>query len=215
MKFISLLRREKYYVLLLAQVLFLMIMPFLEQNQKSTAIFNVAGLTIIMLAGINIIDSRILKITGRVITSLFLLLTIFVQFGEFPLVYFITFILFFILFVLVDIRIIQMLLYAREIKFSLIVGSIAGYLMIGISLAFFIVAFGALAGDVLSVAKDDLGFHDVIYFSFVTMTTIGYGEITPIHPFIQTTSYMAGILSQFYMAVIVAVIVGKLMNKKA
>lgn len=214
MKLVSLLRREKYYLLLFVQVLFLMIMPFLTQGEKITAFFNVSGLTIIMMAGINIIDSRMLKITGRVVTALFLLLTIFVQFGEFPILYFITFILFFILFAIVDIRIIQMLLYAKKIKISLIVGSVAGYLMIGISLAFFILSFGALAGEVLSVPLDDLGFHGVVYFSFVTMTTIGYGEITPIHPFIQTTSYMAGILSQFYMAVIVAVIVGKLMNKK-
>jgi voltage-gated potassium channel len=214
MSFISLLRREKYYLLLFAQVLYLMIMPLLEQNLKSTGIFNVVGMTVIMLAGINIIDNRKLEVTGKVVTALFLLLTLFVQFGEFPILYFITFILFFIVFVLVDIRIIQMLLYAREIKFSLIAGSIAGYLMIGISLAFFIISFSALAGDVLSKPMDELGFHGIVYFAFVTMTTIGYGEITPVHPFIQTTAFMSGVLSQFYMAVVVAVIVGKLMNRK-
>jgi hypothetical protein len=190
-------------------------MPLLTPGEKTTSIFNIVGLTVIMMSGINVIHTRILKIIGRILTVLFFAFTIFVQIGEFPILYFITFILFFILFALVDARIIQMLIFTKELKFSLIAGSIAGYLMIGISLAFFIISFSAIAGEVLSEPIDELGFHGLIYYSFIAMTTIGFGEITPVHPFIQTVSYMAGILSQFYMAVVVAVIVGKLMNKQA
>ncbi|MBM4153061.1 MAG: two pore domain potassium channel family protein, partial [Kiritimatiellaceae bacterium] len=51
------------------------------------------------------------------------------------------------------------------------------------------------------------------YFSLVTMTTIGYGDIAPLNPFVRMVAVMAGVLSQFYMAVVVAVIVGRLMSQ--
>jgi len=45
------------------------------------------------------------------------------------------------------------------------------------------------------------------------MTTIGYGDIAPLNPFVRMVAVMAGVLSQFYMAVVVAVIVGRLMSQ--
>ena len=213
--FVRLIKRDKYYLLLAVQLLFLLIMPFIEINTTAAGIFNVFGLSLIMLAGLNLVEKKQVIMVGRVITILFILLVIFVHFKEYPQLYFFTFILFFGLFLVVDAKIILMLLMGKTIKPSLIAGSVAGYLMIGISLAFFIMAFSGIAGEVLSDPIAELGFHGLIYYAFVTMTTIGYGEITPVHPVIQTTSIIAGVLSQFYMAVVVAVIVGKLMNKKA
>ena len=215
MKFLAWLRKDKYYVLLAVQLLFLLVMPFLAINSMAANLFNVAGLSAIMLAGLNLVEHHRVVVFGRIITGIFISLVFFVQFKEFPLLYFFTFVLFFILFVVVDVHIIKSLISATNIKPSLIAGSIAGYIMIGISLAFFIISFSGLTGEVLSSSISELGFHGLIYYAFVTMTTIGYGEITPVHPFIQTTSILTGVFSQFYMAVVVAVIVGKLMNKKA
>ncbi len=215
MKFFAWIRKDKYYVLLAVQLLFLFILPFIPVSTTAAAIFNVVGLSAIMLAGLNLFEQKKVVMLGRILTAAFIALVVFVQFKEFPLLYFFTFILFFALFVLINARIILMLIHAKEIKPSLIVGSVAGYLMIGISLAFFIITFSGLVGEVLSSNIEDLGLHGLIYYSFTTMTTIGYGEITPTHPVLQTISVMSGVLSQFYMAVVVAVIVGKLMNKRA
>jgi hypothetical protein len=44
----------------------------------------------------------------------------------------------------------------------------------------------------------------IMYFSFVTLTTIGYGDITPIHPFARSLANLEGIFGQLYPATLLA-----------
>lgn len=46
------------------------------------------------------------------------------------------------------------------------------------------------------------------YFSFVTMTTLGYGDITPIHPISRSWVSVQTILGQLYLAIVMARFVG-------
>jgi len=52
------------------------------------------------------------------------------------------------------------------------------------------------------------GFPDLVYFSFVTITTVGYGDIVPLHPLTRALATLEAILGQFYLAVLVARLVG-------
>ena len=56
---------------------------------------------------------------------------------------------------------------------------------------------------------------DFTYYSFVTLTTLGYGDITPIRQESQTLGYLLAVVGQFYIAIIVAVLVSKLVTKDA
>jgi len=55
---------------------------------------------------------------------------------------------------------------------------------------------------------------DFTYFSFVTLTTLGYGDITPIRQESQTLSYMLAVIGQFYMAIIIAILVSQYIVSK-
>ena len=46
------------------------------------------------------------------------------------------------------------------------------------------------------------------YYSFVTMTTVGYGDITPVSPPARTLAWLEAMMGQFYIAVLVAALVG-------
>ena len=50
--------------------------------------------------------------------------------------------------------------------------------------------------------------NDFIYYSFVTLTTVGYGDITPVSPPARTLSWLEAMMGQFYIAVLVAFLVG-------
>lgn len=50
-------------------------------------------------------------------------------------------------------------------------------------------------------------FSDMLYFSFVTLLTIGYGDIVPIKEWGETAAVVEGIIGQFYIAILVARIV--------
>lgn len=54
------------------------------------------------------------------------------------------------------------------------------------------------------------GFSQWIYFSFVTMSTLGYGDITPRVSIAQTVTWMQSVLGQFYLAILVSWLVGSL-----
>lgn len=50
-------------------------------------------------------------------------------------------------------------------------------------------------------------FSDMLYFSFVTLLTIGFGDIVAVKEWGQTAVVMEGIIGQFYIAILVARIV--------
>lgn len=49
---------------------------------------------------------------------------------------------------------------------------------------------------------------EMLYFSFVTLLTIGYGDIVAIRDLGQTAAIMEGVIGQFYVAILVARLVG-------
>jgi voltage-gated potassium channel len=51
-----------------------------------------------------------------------------------------------------------------------------------------------------------------LYFSFITITTIGYGDILPNSIFAKFTAMYLGIIGQLYLAIVMAIIIGKLLN---
>lgn len=52
-------------------------------------------------------------------------------------------------------------------------------------------------------------FSQMVYFSFVTMSTLGYGDAAPVTPLLQTLAWMQAVAGQFYIAVLVARLVAE------
>ena len=103
----------------------------------------------------------------------------------------------------------QLVLYvarARSADGNTIYASVCAYVMIGIgfALAYEILEIwypGAFALTSPETFEQTGGF---VYFSFVTQTTLGYGEITPIMPFARSLTIVQAVLGQFYVAIVVA-----------
>jgi len=47
-----------------------------------------------------------------------------------------------------------------------------------------------------------------LYFSFVTMATLGYGDIAPVSAIARALAYIQAVFGQFYIAILVAGLVG-------
>ena len=216
MKLVRILKRERYVLLLATQLAFISILPFLEVSAISTGIFITSGLSLVLIVATNAIGgSRYKKRASLGIAGIFILLSIITSIEELPKFYMLTFFLFFILLVTVVWDIVSMLIFSKEIKLEFIAGAIAGYLLMAVCFAFFCVSFAIFNDNILTTPASELGFNGILYYSLVTMTTIGYGDISPVDPIVRMAAAMTGVISQFYMAVVVAVIVGKLMNKRA
>lgn len=97
-----------------------------------------------------------------------------------------------------------------------VVGAVCGYLFLGLvwanlyTLTYLLVP-GALFANP-EIASRLLEWHQrralFDYLSFATMMTLGYGDITPIGPPAYTLTWLEVMFGQFYMAVVVAQLVG-------
>lgn len=65
------------------------------------------------------------------------------------------------------------------------------------------------------VATTEVGLHDFVarllqlrYFSFMTLTTVGYGDIVPHSPVARTLAVLEAVMGQFYLVVLVGRLVG-------
>jgi Ion channel len=94
-----------------------------------------------------------------------------------------------------------------RISFHRIVGAVLLYLLI--ALAF--VSLFMLVGLLVPNAFSGLVFEDneklasnLIYFSFVTLTSTGYGDIYPVHPIARSLCNLETIIGQLYPATLLA-----------
>ena len=55
---------------------------------------------------------------------------------------------------------------------------------------------------------------DMIYFSFVTLATLGYGDIVPVTSLARSVAIIEAMVGQFYVAVVVAVLVSAFVSQK-
>jgi hypothetical protein len=65
----------------------------------------------------------------------------------------------------------------------------------------------------LPTEKEQPVFPVLIYFSLITLTTIGYGDITPLTMKARYAAIAEGVTGQFYLAILVARLVGMQMNR--
>ena len=57
--------------------------------------------------------------------------------------------------------------------------------------------------------------YSFYYFSFISITSVGYGDITPLTPPAQSLTLVMNIIGQFYSIIVVGVFVGKYINLKS
>ncbi|MSR60218.1 MAG: potassium channel protein [Planctomycetaceae bacterium] len=112
--------------------------------------------------------------------------------------------------------ILRVLLTQRKVTHDSLVVTFCGYMLIGVVWA----EIYMLLEFVDPGALHFIGEHPVLtdrpaerwllleYFSFTTLTTLGYGDIEPISPIARALACFEAILGQFYLAVLVAGLVG-------
>ncbi len=117
----------------------------------------------------------------------------------------------------------------RQVDGAVVAGATAGYLLLGLSggLVLSLLAglhpgsfHDSLSGRPLnlppigSLAEAtlpwDRHFQQINYFAFVSLTTVGYGDITPGHPLLQFASVAMSVLGPLYMALVLGVLISRI-----
>lgn len=123
---------------------------------------------------------------------------------------------YFIFYGIVTIEIMHQVWKAKVVGKNVILGLISGYISLGL-LSFFlcltieIIYPNSFSGLIESAGTDMT--EQLMYYSYITLMTIGYGDILPITPIAQKAAVFIGLIGQFYLVILTGIVVGKYINQ--
>jgi len=120
----------------------------------------------------------------------------------------------FIFYIIVTIGLISQVWKAVVVNKNVIFGLVSGYISLGF-IGFFICFSIELAqpnsfqGFLTGISTTD----NLMYYSYITLLTIGYGDILPTTALAQKGVMLIGLVGQIYLVVITAIVIGKYLNQ--
>ena len=98
----------------------------------------------------------------------------------------------------------------HEVTINVIYASIVVYLLIAIMWAFIYLVLESIHPGSFATGEGQIeaGRRLYIYYSFVTITTLGYGDVTPTTDLANSFSFLEAVTGQIYLVVLVARLVG-------
>jgi hypothetical protein len=125
---------------------------------------------------------------------------------------------FFLFFAFITVSIFVEVMRTRDVMADTLSGAVSVYLLIGI-------AFGQLY-DLLDTLRPDsfsagfleegqtLGWSDLIFYSFMTLTTVGYGDITPPTHGARSLAILESTIGVLYLAILIARLIGSAIDEE-
>ena len=167
----------------------------LNFRPRTQRILSTAGVLVIFLLLLsNFVDSDVLNLLDYLATFGFLLLIVVFIIGH--------------------------IARKKEVDATIIISSVNGFLLLGVlwslllNSAYFLESTVLGHEQVIAFPVDQPDYHDFTYFSFVTLTTLGYGDVTPVSPLARSLAMLIAISGQFYMTLLVALLVGKYLGSQ-
>lgn len=207
--------RYKYAILLAALILTIMLPGFFDEATIQSVIWPVTR-TIMLLACINVIQEMpkgvvFIAVIGLLGTSFDWVQAVG---SESKLSGLLSVALFSVFIFIVTYTLFVQILKTREVDIQTILAAFDGFILLGVigSLLFTFVHY-AYPNSFGNVAEGYAGINDLMYYSFVTVLTIGYGDIVPIGNAARRLSVVVGLSGQFYLVIVMSVLVGKFVAK--
>lgn len=118
-------------------------------------------------------------------------------------------------FAIVTVALVAHIASAREAFGSTIIAAINSYLLIGLTLSIlFQILDLFIPGSFTQIESAEGSLSSFIYFGFVTLTTLGYGDISPTTPLARSLASFTATFGQLYLVIIMALIIGKYLSRK-
>ena len=212
---------RKYFILTLALTAFLLIPSFFDQSNNTTLV-EILFLLLMLSTLYSVAHNRPLLIFGITLTVISQWGTLTTSQSE-NIGYIVGLVSGLILLLIVIIIILRNIISTDEISVDTIFGGIAAYLLIGVTWALVYYIADTLIPQAFIIntvlpdqsleltGKSDFRFYN--YFSLVTMTSLGYGDIIPAHPVTRAFASYQVIVGQMFIAILVAHLVGLHLSK--
>ena len=210
-------RNNRFLVLLISLVLFFTIYPMLAQSVIAVRVLNLFFLWILLSGVYAIANTRgplLFSLTLVAITTVLRWIYYFYQFNYLSILESMGNV---ILFMFIGVHILRFILRQRIITAELIYAGLSVYLIFGLAWASIYHIIDMWQPGSFILAKPDnprQDFFQMWYFSMVTLTTLGYGDIAPASMVARAFVVLEAIMGQFYLAILIASLVGRGITQK-
>ncbi len=121
---------------------------------------------------------------------------------------------------IVAVVLIEQTLKTKVENYQVVLGVLSGYISIGMVSFFLFILLehlhpGSFMGLPVELTENNKQEEALMYAAFITLMTVGYGDIVPLTPIARKAAIIVGLAGQFYMAVLTAIIVGKFIQVRA
>jgi voltage-gated potassium channel len=202
-------RKDNFSYLLAALLIFIVGVPITyDLDLISLQVSRVAGITCLLAVGIwSLRGAGRLFSVGMIVAIVGIILNLLSVTREDDTLHMYSLIAMFAFLLLASYSAMRQVAVGNDISPNRIIGAICIYLLLGVmwSIAYSMIEYlqpGSFRG--LTEAVSAAWNRDWIYYSFVTLTTLGYGDITPVTQTARSVSLVEAIVGQFYIAVLVA-----------
>jgi hypothetical protein len=137
-------------------------------------------------------------------------------FGQYPHYFFLLSLIYVLFFVFIFWEIMKFLIKPSYINIDIISASACGYLLL-IEISVFLMQIlyysnpDSFKG--INSAGNSQIYIDLVYFASVTITSIGFGDLTPNSHHTKLITSLIGIVGQFYSVVLIGIIISKFSSK--
>ena len=199
--------------LLIALALFIFFAPFVEEIRGGDLIVSVL-LSLVLISAVFAVASRRSTLIIALLLAIPALVGRWINYFRPELVppaVFLTAGLVLIAFVVANL--LRFVLGAPSVNADVLCASISAYLMLGLlwTMAYWLVdqlTPGAFSFNTTSGMKETMAGFNAFYFSFITLSTVGYGDITPVSKVARMLAATEAITGLLYVAVLIARLVG-------
>jgi hypothetical protein len=207
----------KYRILLFSSIAIIFTLPIPSETIGYELIYAMIT-SFMILAGMVVVQNkpgwrnRIILILGLVLI-LIQILDLITPFSIFESLMGSLFVIFFIA---ISIRVYKDLFLAKEIDLEIIAAVFCGYIFIGFLATFlFMTIEGLIPGSFSGMVNELTRFDNFLYFSFISLLTIGYGDMVPLTSLTKSMVVILGLTGNFYTVIVTGIIIGKfLLNYK-
>lgn len=200
---------DKTIFLLISILAFVFVFPVID-NEFIHDLFITIAYTLVLLAIFSIVGGVNKFLTYLVILAV--LTNILLLFYSERLIGVISFSISTLTFTIATGVLIKHIAVSKNVTIAVVIQAISGYFLIGIIGVLLNSILLSFNENAISLAISGSRFSSIIYYSFITLTTIGYGEIVPQSVIARTISIFIGVCGQLYLTVIIALIVGKYLS---